>query len=451
MRNLTRVLVLMPAVIMLLVYPAHADDLTLEQGIDIALEQNLGIKQAQEGIAIANAKTVESRAAFLPGLSMTYGYTRLDSEPTMFFPGMAPIGPSEIVIGTRDNYAWGFDARQPLFAGGAIYYSYKASKTGQDVASLEKLAQVNDVIEQTKSSYYNVLKAERIRDAAKSYVEMLEAHMKTAQAFYDVKMAPLNDLLRAEVELASGQRSLLTAENNLKMAESQFNIVLRRGINEQVNIADNLAAVKFGEELDACIERALDIRPEVRSARNRRIQSEDMLKVAKADYLPSVNALGHYERAGSDWDVNGSSVKDNSSWYVSAVATWNFWEWGRTKSRVDANKARLNQSDIAIAQIEDRVRLETKKAWLDLDDTSKQVEVAFKSIKRAEENYRVSAERYREHLGTGTEVLDAQALLTRARSDYASALGDNAIALARLEKAMGVTLAASSISTGGAK
>jgi outer membrane protein len=436
----------------LIILPLHAENMTLDQSINIALQQNLGIKQADEYIAIAKARIGESRAAFLPGLSMTYGITRLNAEPTMFFPGMGPlISPSIITLGTRDNYALGLDAKQPIFAGGAIYYSYKASKTGQDVASYEKTSQINDVTEQTKSSYYNVLKATKMRDAAKSYVDMLEAHMKTAQAFYDVKIAPLNDLLRAEVELATGQRALLTAENNLKMAESQFNIILRRDINEKVILADNLCLFKFNEQLEPCINRALDSRPEVLSARYRKDQSESILKVAKSEYLPSINALGHAERAGDTLNINGSDYKDRDSWYISAVATWNFWEWGKTKSKVDASKARLNQSDIAIAQIEDRVRLETKKAWLDLEDSSKQVEVAFTAIKRAEENYRVSAERYRERLGTGTEVLDAEALLTRTRSDYAAALGDNAIALARLEKAMGTKIDPSSLTTGGVK
>jgi outer membrane protein TolC len=430
---------------------ANAESMTIDQCVAIALEQNLGIKQADENVAIAKARIGVSRAAFLPMLSMSYGYTRLDDEPTMLMPDMGPMFPASIIVGTTDNYALAFDARQPIFAGGSIYYTYKASKTGQDVASYDKAAQMNDVVEQAKAAYYNVLKARRIRDASKSYVDMLEAHMKTAQAFYDVKMAPLNDLLRAEVELASGQRALLTAENSLKMAESQFNIVLRRAINEKVDLKDDMLAMRYSESLDSSIAIAIKERPEVRSARSRKMQSESLLKAAKGDYLPSINAAGHLERDGNAWDVNGSKYKDASSWYLTAAASWNFWEWGRTKSRVDESKARLSQSDMAVSQIEDRVSLEAKKAWLDLEDSSKQVEVAFSAIRRAEENYRVSAERYRERLGTGTEVLDAEALLTRARSDYASALGDNAIALARLERAMGIKIETASLIPGGAR
>jgi len=40
-------------------------------------------------------------------------------------------------------------------------------------------------------------------------------------------------------------------------------------------------------------------------------------------------------------------------------------------------------------------------------------------------------------VATSTDVLDAQTLLTRAKSDYFNALSDYRIALTRLERSMG--------------
>ncbi|HRS96639.1 MAG TPA: TolC family protein, partial [Smithella sp.] len=58
-------------------------------------------------------------------------------------------------------------------------------------------------------------------------------------------------------------------------------------------------------------------------------------------------------------------------------------------------------------------------------------------IEQAEENFRIATERYKESIATSTEVLDAQTLLTRAKSDYINALGDYHIHLTRLQRAMG--------------
>ena len=64
--------------------------------------------------------------------------------------------------------------------------------------------------------------------------------------------------------------------------------------------------------------------------------------------------------------------------------------------------------------------------------------MANKATEQAEENFRINTERYREQVGTSTDVIDAQTLLTKARSDHDNALGDYSISRARLERAMGV-------------
>ena len=98
-----------------------------------------------------------------------------------------------------------------------------------------------------------------------------------------------------------------------------------------------------------------------------------------------------------------------------AVANWNFWEWGKTKNRVDAGISRENQAADILTNIRDQITLEVKNAFLLLHEAEKQVQVAKKAIEQAEENFRINTERYREQVGTSTDVIDAQTLLTKAR------------------------------------
>lgn len=60
------------------------------------------------------------------------------------------------------------------------------------------------------------------------------------------------------------------------------------------------------------------------------------------------------------------------------------------------------------------------------------------TIEQAEENLRITRERYNEHVAASTDVIDAQTLLTRAKSDYYNALSDYHIAGAALDRSMGV-------------
>ena len=82
-------------------------------------------------------------------------------------------------------------------------------------------------------------------------------------------------------------------------------------------------------------------------------------------------------------------------------------------------------------------KLEIKKAILDLQETEKNIPTTKKAVEQAEENLRVSEERYKAQVTTSTEVLDAQTLLSQARTNYYNALYNHSLAKASLLRAVG--------------
>ena len=304
---------------------------------------------------------------------------------------------------------------------------------------MEEAATVQDLVQDVKVSYFNILKAARILAVAKQSVERLQAHRDMAQGFFDVGIIPRNDLLYAEVELANGRQFLLRAENGLEMAKAKFNTILRRDINSPVEIEDILKDQILVTPLDACVAAALENRPEIRSYMLRVEQARSIVKLSKSEYYPNISLVGNYARYGDTPGVTGSPYKDQENWYILAIANWNFWEWGKTKHRVDAGISRENRAADILTNIRDQITLEVINAFLLLHEAEKQVQVTKKAIEQAEENFRINTERYREQVGTSTDVIDAQTLLTKARADHFNALGDLNINQARLERAMGVT------------
>jgi outer membrane protein TolC len=105
---------------------------------------------------------------------------------------------------------------------------------------------------------------------------------------------------------------------------------------------------------------------------------------------------------------------------------------------MDARRFREQQIGRLLTHEQDRATFEVKAAYLMVRESEKQVFVAQKAIEQAEENFRLNTERYKEQVGTSTDVLDAQTLLTKTKSDYVNALGDYYINQARLERAMGM-------------
>jgi outer membrane protein TolC len=122
---------------------------------------------------------------------------------------------------------------------------------------------------------------------------------------------------------------------------------------------------------------------------------------------------------------------------VAVLAEWNFWDSGRKRHRT----AQLEQTGEALlrkrTEIESLIMLQVKKAWHDLDSAQQQVTVNQKALESADENLRVSKNRFQQGAGTNTEVLDAQTLRTQAYSNYYRSLYSAVLADIQLLRAIG--------------
>lgn len=439
--NLTIILCLAAFPLFLILPPkaraAGVAPISLQESIELALKISPLSKAAKEGTKGAEAQKKEAFTAFLPRLSTSYSYTRIDKTPSFTIPGSPPIPATTVVTGSRDNYNWVLEARQPLFTGGALLANYEASLIGMEMARLEERIMAENIILDTSVSYYAIGKAERLREVARQTLEQLTAHRDVANYYFSAGLIAKNDLLHAEVELAGGRQLLLRAENALALAEARFNTLLRRDLSARVLIEKLPPQEGIEWSLAQCLEIAMQNRPELKVYDLRTKQAMSMVKLAKSEYLPSVNLVGNYARYGDDPSVSGSNYRDQESWQVMAVANWNFWEWGKTKNRVDLSRARENQARYARENLQDQLALEVQNAYLQLDEARKQIAVAETALTAAEENLRISRERYLEQVATSTEVIDASTRLTRVNSDYYNALGDYHISRAKLKRAMG--------------
>ncbi len=411
----------------------------MEESISIALKNSLVINIAKEGTKGAEARRREAFTGFLPRFNTTYNYTRLNDEPHFFFPGFPPLVPAgNISTGTINNYNWVIEARQPVFAGGGILFNYQANRIAENASQVEETARSQDVIQDVKIAYFNILRSQRLRDTARQSVEMLSAHRDVAENFYRVGLIPKNDLLQAEVELANGKQSLVKAQNAVELAKSRFNTVLKRELLSPTEVVDMLDYKPLNQSFEDCLGIARRERPELKISALRAEQAGRLVRVAQSEYFPSINLVGQYARFGDTASLSGTEFRDRETWQIMAVASWNFWEWGKTKYRVDAGRASENQALDQTKELNDQIALEIKNAYLVSQEAESQIAVSQKVIEQAEENFRISEARYKERVARSTEVIDAQTLLTRAKSEYANALADYNIAFVRLQRAMGV-------------
>jgi outer membrane protein len=412
-----------------------ADILTLEESIEIALERSLAALSADEEIRATEYEERSAKADFYPKLSTGYSYTRLDDETVDEANRRFPLG---FTATRRDTYTFNLTATQPVFTGWALTTTRDLASLGVDIAKIQKETTVQDLVLNVKEAYFGILKAQKLETVAKQAVEQLEAQLKVSQAFYDEGIIAKNDLLQTEVQMAQARQDLITATNGIALAQSLFNKLLRREINEEVRIKDILDYNPIRLTLAEALEEALLKRPEINEVALNVQSAERSVDLSKSNYYPTVTLIGNYQRETDDVLLESIPGEDPDRWTVTLQGEWTFWEWGKTRHEVTAARARLQKAKYVLDGVKDNIKLEVKEAYLSLREAEKNIQVAKTAVVQAEENFRMNEERYKQQVATSTDVLDAQTLLTQARTNYFNALSDHNIAWARLERAMGM-------------
>ncbi len=410
---------------------------SLKQTIKSAIKANLRLQRSREDVAAARANKNASITNFFPTLNAKYSYLHRNKPTSQSL--LTPTGQLiDVTINPDEEYNFVTSFTQPVFTGFSLINQYKIADMGLDAARITENIRRQDVILDAKNAYFSLLKAQKLQMVALDTVRQIAAQKEVAENMYQVGMSPLNDLLQSQVQLANAKQRLISAKNNMEVAKSQFNTLLRRPVNAPVEIVDILDYTPFVHDIDYCLAQADAQRLELQVADLEIQIAQKEYRLSQRNYYPSINVTGTYTRRGTDWDVDGGEgISDSTFWDVRATASWDFWEWGRTRFGVKEKLSRLAQARYRKQEIQDNINLEVKQAFLRTKEAQKNITTVEKAIEQARENLRITEERYREQVSTTTDVLVAQTLLTETMTNYYNALYDFKIAKAILYRAIG--------------
>lgn len=437
--DLSKALWMLLPVFVVICYPAAVaaeaanNWFTLKSSIDHALENNIEMRSAQEEVGAADAVKKRQFTEFLPKATVNYAYSRLDEEKTAF---------GGFVTRPRDGYEFRASVDQPVFTGFALLTQYKMSGLNLDIAGLAEQRTRRDLIFQVKQAYFELLQSQKLENVARQEVRNLKAQAEVARNFFDVGMIPKNDLLESEVALANAEQNLVVKQNEVVLAKSRFNTLLRRPVDADVEIEDVLGYEPFTETYEDCVQTALKERVEIELSDKEVMVSQKDVNLAQGDYYPTIGLQGNYYKRGDNPGLGGDpgAFSHRSEWDIIAAATWTFWEWGKTSHDVNEKKRRLSQAELKRMRVEDDIRQELKRAYVVLKAAEKNISTAEKAVEQAQENFRMNEERFKEQVATSTDVLDAQTLLTETETRYFNTLSAYNLAKAGLHKAMGVEI-----------
>jgi len=404
--------------------------LNLKEALRLAWKANPDLRVSRLEGLIADQEIVRARSAFLPKVKSDVNQTMYDLATRINV--RAGFGPG-VSFPTTNNNFWTsrVTVDQTVFNFWANSSRYQAAVLGKAATRLDT-AQVRDnIFLLVCQGYFRVLRGEKLVTVAQQEIKQLSDQLYDARNLYEFGLTTYNDVLQAEVALADAKQRLITAKNDVTNAKSALNKLIGLPIPTPTNLTEESELAAPQLKLAAAADLALEQRSDLKAAVNRIEQGEKEITQAKAQHFPRF-----YAQAGHFWQQNEFWVHD-SQWFAIFGCQWNLFTGLDTHAQVQQAREKVEQLKIKRQDVSDQVRLDVQDAYLALQETAERIRVTEKAVAQGEENLRLNRERYREQVGTATEVVDASTLLTKTRVNFFNARYDHQLAKAQFLWALG--------------
>ena len=434
---------------LLLSSPVSArEPLSLGEAIERALERNPRVVGAVAEAEASAARVDQARGAFLPRLDYVESATRSDNPVFVFgsllnqrkfteehFDVDRLNHPSPLNL-----FQSRFTLRQTIFAGGRNYLELQSRKLGREQALEGQREAEMQVIFQVVQSYYGIQIAERHLQVVQDAVAVAEEDLRRSRAMREAGMATDADVLSLQVHVADLQQKEIEARNLVSIQRAELNEVLGEPLDEELVLITPLAdkEVRFEhepeepEELEKLEKVAVESHPALRRSELAFEAADLARRLARSSFLPSVDL-----DAGWESDRAGFTGDGGTNWLLGVSLRFNLFNGLRDRAAVQEAAAKLRKARAEKTQAESRVRLELRRAYLELAAARRRRDVALRTAEQARESHRITRSRHEAGLASVTDLLRSHNVLLTTEVRQLSAAFEVRLAAAAVELAAG--------------
>jgi len=403
--------------------------LTIERALDIALANNPDIIAGAWDVEAAWARKRYASSEHWPTLGVNAAYRHHWHEERLV-PARGQATPASFSHGI---FAGDVVLTVPLLSGGRVVSAVAAADLMARAAD-QKLARTREeLIFNVKSTFYAILGQDKLIEAIEHSRKALTEHRRKTMQLIEARKAARVDLLNIEVRLADlnhllvKQRGKVDLHKRLLLSLLGFEAAPSGGLTLEGDLAPKRSLPEEEKLVAAAVEARADVSRldlEIRAQAKR-------IDMVRAEYWPVVSAKGTY---GSRLSIEGEY---DDLGFVGLELAVPVFTGLRTPARVEEEQAKLRILQHRKRKLILNVRREIDSAFIQVKTALAAVEATEKSIAMAEESLRITRDKAALGHGTATDVLDAQAALLQAETNYFAALADLHTALALLELAAG--------------
>jgi outer membrane protein len=311
--------------------------LTIEEAVQIALEQNLDVQVERISPQLASLDVDAAKSAWLPALTGALQFRNSDSVPDSFLSGandtltsrsfsgsagldqLFPTG-TQLSIGydaarstsnnsfssfnPRLSSALSFDVVQPLLRGFKIDINraqFRISKKNQEITDVQLRQQIVATSRAVRLAYWTLVGARYNLGVAQASLDISRQTLRDNRTRVEVgTMAPI-DVVGAEAEVARNEESAIIAAAQIDEAEDSLRALIFDPKSPDfwtmdLDLADapQLPTTKTDVDVEGTVRAALEKRTDLIQLRKQLEISQINLELAKDNSKPQVNAVVSY-------------------------------------------------------------------------------------------------------------------------------------------------------------
>ena len=395
-----------------------ATPITFEEAVQIALNKNITLAQAQNAVASDAASVRGAKLSFLPNLQLSTSgaqqYGRNFSETT-----------GDVLNRNNQSLNAGISSSVTLFNGMQNVASLHAAEKNQSASTLDLARAKQTTVFTVASNYLAIITAQEQLKVQQQNLTALQAQEDQIKKLVDAGARAISDLYSQQASTAAARLAVVNAQHDLELGK--VDLIQTLNLDPKVTYDFVAPAVKDSQavayNLDSLTARAYAQRADLAAGSARLDASAQEVKAANAGWWPTVSLSAGYNSAYSSAaglpffnqldQARGGSIAIGVSIPI----------FDRGQTSVAAQKAKVQEDDAKLALDAQRqeVAVEVKRAYLNFQSAGEQLAAAQAQLTASDLAVKTSQQRYQAGAGTLVELTQARAAQVQAASAVVSA------------------------------
>jgi len=421
---------------------------SLNECIEFAFQNSLGVKNAGLDMESAEAKVGETMSDGLPQINGAIDYSNYFKIPNQFLPTIIfdPTAPEDsftpVPFAQKYNASASINLSQMVFDG-SYFVGLKAARTFRQLSTKDHVKTKVDVVEMVTKAYYAVLVSEEGLDLANNTFNRLDSLLRETTIMYENGFAEKIDVNRITVQFNNIQVQQSRATELLRLSYLLLKYQMGMPLSQPLKLQETIEDVRWQLEEYNLEKFDYSKRIEFSQLETSRDLALLDLKNNQVQYLPSLDFIAS---VGSITATNeGDQLTDfNDRWFGSGLFGFTFnlpiFDGLRKSHIIQQNRTQLAQIDNQFVDLKNAIDLEIQRASSNLEIGIQNLKVQEENMLLADEVFRVTKIKYQEGIGSNLELVEADSDFKEAETNYFNALYDALIAKVELEKALGTLL-----------